>query len=335
MSAAVSFSVGIPTRNQATLLPLTLDSLLAQQRRPDEIVLSDHDSTDETPAIIADYKARYPELIVSLKPPAGSSLAMQYDFTLRSQRSEWITLLSSDDLARPGFVRTFVELATKHPQAALIRAPWENIDADGEILSSDYLMGSPIVERPPATLLSQRNGPKVSFAAFAIRRSAYLASGPIPTEIESLADWALFVQLAPFGDFIRASEVVSGYRIGHEGNRNRQRLDMWIRDELRMFTQVIPLAAERAGMRDTGWIAEASRANLRRYFATASEEFAPEERAPLVAEFTPWARSLGEEALLERFRAGEMLTDRRPIKEHLGRMARRLVYGVLQRTARR
>lgn len=336
MAGALRFSVGIPTRNQAGYLRQTLDSLLAQTRLPDEIVVSDHQSTDETPAVLAEYAAKHPGLIRVVQPLAGSNLTAQYNFTLSEQRGDWITLLSSDDLALPKFCASFVRAAEQHPAAALIRAPWQNIDADGKVLSHDYLLSVPREQEAPATLESQRFGPKVSFAAFAIRREAYVQSGPILAEVESLADWALFLQLTPFGPFIKLAEIVSNYRVGHEGDRFRARAPMWIRDELRMFSQVMPLAAERMQLRERQWIREASCANLRRYVVAASKEFAPEERGAVMEALKRWAEFNGETELVDRFGRGEAIREKTSLagsaRRLLRPLAHRLAHGVARRS---
>jgi glycosyltransferase involved in cell wall biosynthesis len=330
MTSPLRLSVGIPTLNQASFLPETIESLLAQTRVPDEIVLSDHGSTDGTPEIIAGYTARHPGLIRSVTPPPNSNLTDQYNFTLSSQTGDWITLLSSDDLALPNFCKTMLRGAARCPEAALVRAGWRNIDAGGEILSHDYLLSVPAIEPAPKNLMSQRNGPKVSFAAFAVRREAYVASGPILQSIESLADWALFVQLAPFGPYVREQEIVSSYRVGHDGNKFRKRIGMWVRDELRMFQQVFPLTAERAGLKDRAWIQAASRDNLRRYLTAASEEFAPQERAALMPDLAPWAESVGEMATLQRFADGGTIEQEfnlgKAVRQVLRPFAHRLVH---------
>jgi len=63
-------SVIIPTYNRCHLLPLTLDSLLAQSYPRDcyEIIISDNNSTDGTNAIISDYSSRHP-IIKSITEP--------------------------------------------------------------------------------------------------------------------------------------------------------------------------------------------------------------------------------------------------------------------------
>jgi glycosyltransferase involved in cell wall biosynthesis len=299
----LTLSVGIPTFNQADFLEQTIESLLNQTRPPHEIVISDHFSTDRTPEIIRKYAGHVREV----KPPPGSNLTDQYNFTLASQSGEWITLLSSDDIARPKFCEVLARGAASRDDAVLVRAGWENIDQIGEPRGINYLLSVPKVEAPPATLTSQKYGPKVSFAAFAVKRDAYLMSGPILASIESLADWALFLQMAPFGTFVYQHELVSGYRVGHDGDKYRKRLGMWIRDEMRIFSEIMPLAAKRASMVDVEWIGEAARANFRRYLAAASRTFAPSERHEVVPLFQPWADKVDEPDLLARFTKGETI----------------------------
>jgi hypothetical protein len=50
------------------------------------------------------------------------------------------------------------------------------------------------------------------------------------------------------------------------------------RDQQRIFTEVMPLAAQRCGMKDVAWIDAASRYNFTRYLARASRESAPTPR---------------------------------------------------------
>jgi glycosyltransferase involved in cell wall biosynthesis len=303
INRSLTFSVGIPTFNQADFLEQTIESLLRQTRPPDEIVVSDHFSTDRTPEILRKYAGR----VIEVKPPPGSNLTDQYNFTLASQSGDWITLLSSDDIARPRFCEVLMRGAASRGDAVLVRAGWENINEKGEPSGVNYMLSVPKVESPPQTLISQKNGPKVSFAAFALKRDVYLKSGPILPSIESLADWALFMQMAPYGAFVYEHELISGYRVGHDGDKYRRRLGMWIRDEMRMISEVMPLAAKRAAITDVRWIDEAARANFRRYLTAASGTFLASERDDVIPLFQRWADTVNEQALLERFIKGETI----------------------------
>jgi glycosyltransferase involved in cell wall biosynthesis len=310
-SRGLTLSVGIPTLNQANFLRETLDSLLNQTCPPDEILVSDHYSTDNTQEVLAAYAARFPNLRI-VQPPPGSNLTTQYNFTLSSLTGDWITLLSSDDIARPNFCETLLRGAARTADAALVRAGWENIDSTGKVTSTHYILSVPHIQNPPGNLTAQKHGPTVNFAAFAIKREAFHQSGSILASLQSLSDWALFLQLAPFGSYVYEHALISGYRVGHDGNKNRDRVAVWTHDQRLVFTEVMPLAAQRCGMTDQSWIGDANRYNFIRYLARASREFAPHEREPVIAYFQTWANSLPPEhsaeaaAALRAFAAGEV-----------------------------
>jgi glycosyltransferase involved in cell wall biosynthesis len=331
MGKPLTFSVGIPTFNQADFLEETILSLLKQTRPPDEIIVSDHYSTDHTPDIVAKYSDR----IRSVKPPPDVNLTGQYNFTLASQSCDWITLLSSDDVARPNFCETLTRGAATRSDAILVRAGWENIDATGKSVSRNYLLSVPAVEKSSAALTSQKNGPKVSFAAFAIKREAYIASGPILASLESLADWALFLQMAPFGSFVYESQLIAGYRVGHDGDKFRKRIGMWVRDEQRIFYEVMPLAAERAGLADRGWIDDASRANFIRYLASASRKLAPTERAAVLLDFKSWADRVDGDREFETFAGGGTVTEPNSLAQQGRRLLRPFVQQIYAKLHRR
>ena len=305
MAKALTLSVGIPTFNQADFLEETILSLLNQNRPPDEIVISDHYSTDHTPDIIAKYASH----VRGLKPPVGCGISGQWDFTLSSLTGDWVTLFSSDDVARPNFCEVLLRGAARREDAVMVRTAWEIIDKDGVVLSKEYMLSVKPVTLPPTNLIEQRNSPKVCFAAFAVKRAVLEASGGYPKDMESFGDWPMFMQIAPYGSFIYENEIISGYRVGHDGNKFRTRLGMWLRDEQRMFYEVMPLAAERARMTDRSWIAEASQTNFLRYLSVASTEFAPEERANIAPLFQSWADRVNGQSQLQDFAAGKNITN--------------------------
>jgi len=301
MPNSPTFSVGIPTFNQADFLEETILSLLNQTQPPDEIVISDHYSTDHTPDIIE----KYSKEVRGVKPPPGCNISGQWDYTLSSLSGDWVTLFSSDDVARPNFCKTLLRGVGRREDAVLVCAAWDIIDESSAVTSQQYLLSVKAITLPPDNLIEQKHGPKASFAAFAVKRAALVASGGYPKGFESFGDWPMYVQLTPFGSFVYENEIVSGYRAGHDGNKFRKRIGMWIRDEQRMFYEVMPLAAERMKMKDCSWIEKASRKNFLRYLSAACEEFSTEERAELVPLFQSWASRVGAEDLLQTFADGK------------------------------
>ncbi|MEM8597271.1 MAG: glycosyltransferase family A protein, partial [Pseudomonadota bacterium] len=60
-----------PCRNEQVYMRRTLDSVLAQTVPPARWIIVDDGSTDETPAILADYARRHPTIRVVQKPDRG------------------------------------------------------------------------------------------------------------------------------------------------------------------------------------------------------------------------------------------------------------------------
>ncbi|MGB8649016.1 MAG: glycosyltransferase [Anaerolineae bacterium] len=57
-------SLIVTVKNEAGSLPRLLDSVLAQTRRPDEVIIADGGSTDGTRAVLAAYAARLPLIVL-------------------------------------------------------------------------------------------------------------------------------------------------------------------------------------------------------------------------------------------------------------------------------
>src|SRR6266705_1267642 len=65
---APTLSVVLPNYNHARLIPRALEALLAQDPAPDEIILVDDASTDDSLDVIASFVERHPALRVIVNP---------------------------------------------------------------------------------------------------------------------------------------------------------------------------------------------------------------------------------------------------------------------------
>lgn len=87
----MQISVIIPAYNRATFLERSLNSLLHQTIKPDEILLIDDGSTDETPMICKNY----PQVRYIYKENGGVSSAR--NLGIKNATFEWLAFLDSDD----------------------------------------------------------------------------------------------------------------------------------------------------------------------------------------------------------------------------------------------
>jgi glycosyltransferase involved in cell wall biosynthesis len=93
MASARSLAALVPTYNRETLIVRALESVFAQSRPPDEIIVVDDGSSDNTEEVVAHYGDRVRYL---KKENGGVSSAR--NFGVEASRSDFIAFLDSDDI---------------------------------------------------------------------------------------------------------------------------------------------------------------------------------------------------------------------------------------------
>lgn len=89
-------SVIIPTYNRADLVCQAIDSVLRQKEPPDEIIIVDDGSTDNTRARLRLYGEA-----VKIVGKANGGISSARNAGIHAARFEWIAFLDSDDLWKP------------------------------------------------------------------------------------------------------------------------------------------------------------------------------------------------------------------------------------------
>jgi glycosyltransferase involved in cell wall biosynthesis len=102
MSDTPLVSIVIPARNEVRDIAATLDTILAIDYEPKEILVVD-DSTDETPDIVVRYAGRGVRLIHREQNRNGCCGAR--NLGMRSTTGEIIVLMNADDRPRPDFLQ--------------------------------------------------------------------------------------------------------------------------------------------------------------------------------------------------------------------------------------
>lgn len=106
-----STSVVIPTCNRASLLADSLKSVFAQTVQPDEVILIDDGSTDNTP----DVAARYPQVRYVRTENQGKSAAINLAMTLMTGTRLWV--VDDDDIACPDALQKLGAALDANPSA--------------------------------------------------------------------------------------------------------------------------------------------------------------------------------------------------------------------------
>ncbi|MBE0534890.1 MAG: glycosyltransferase family 2 protein [Phycisphaerae bacterium] len=113
MKDSYSISVVIPAYNCGKYLARAIDSVLAQRRAADEIIVVDDGSTDNTAEVAARYGGRIRFL---QQANAGASAARNTG--IEAAMGEWVAFLDADDEWLPTKLQMQAAVLERHPQLA-------------------------------------------------------------------------------------------------------------------------------------------------------------------------------------------------------------------------
>ena len=105
----------------------TVDSLLAQTRLPDEILVIDDGSPDDLEAALAKYGDR-----VTLIRKSNGGAASARNLGIERSRGELIAFLDADDYWEPWKLERQLEILRTHPEVTLVAGRYYSQPPDGE-----------------------------------------------------------------------------------------------------------------------------------------------------------------------------------------------------------
>lgn len=215
-------SIGIPTYNQGKYIEETILSCLNQTIKPYEIVVSNNHCTDETDSILEKYKDK----IKIVRPPKFLTMTENYQFLLDNLSGDWYMHIDSDDVLEPNAVEE-VSKYTDDSNVVLIRYGVNLIDANSNMVKKGHPLRS-VWKREsfPHNFYEQLSHSVTPSPGRTIRISTLRKVGGFKTEVKIAGDWATFLSLSPYGDFVNTGKVLSNYRIFPDGGKGLARIDI-------------------------------------------------------------------------------------------------------------
>jgi hypothetical protein len=130
-----TLSVAMTTYNGAAYLDEQLDSIASQTRPPDELVISDDASTDDSVAMLERYAARVPFPVRVLRAGRNMGVVRNVESAVTECRGELIALADQDDRWYPTKLAVLEEALTRDARNQLAFTDADLIDADGRRLA--------------------------------------------------------------------------------------------------------------------------------------------------------------------------------------------------------
>ena len=128
-------SIGLPVYNGERYLAEAIESLLTQDYKNIEIIISDNASTDTTQQICQQYQQRDSRIQYSQnKTNIGASNNFNRTFTLA--KGEFFMWAAYDDFWDQTYIRKCVQKLKQHPEAIMCVSESEMIDEEGKVIGN-------------------------------------------------------------------------------------------------------------------------------------------------------------------------------------------------------
>ena len=205
------------TYNGEKYLSQMLDSLVAQTRLADSIIVVDDGSEDSTVSILQRYTDRLPLEIIQFEHNQGHRVAFARaleEAKKRCSESDYIALADQDDIWLPQKNNLLINEMGKH-NADMILGDAKVVDSKGDLLSNSWRTLGKIPEH--LSLRAIMTGFTNATGCLMLFRASLLDDIlPIPVDIPIHDQWITFCAAARNG-YLSIKEPVILYRI-HESN---------------------------------------------------------------------------------------------------------------------
>jgi glycosyltransferase involved in cell wall biosynthesis len=206
-------SVVVPTYNSAAFIRATLDSVLRQRMQPDEIIVLDDGSNDNTLDILSPYKSR-----ISVLQQKNKGVDAARNVLSQRAQGDLIAFLDHDDIWHPLYLEVMWRLYQKYSGAVAFFSNHLNIVGFDDYIWSNNIIdisGKDEIIKPVEFLKSynKNTGKFGSMSYCCIPKWVLNKIGREPFRVGGVDDSYLCTLLPLLGPVVYVSEPLVAYRI--------------------------------------------------------------------------------------------------------------------------
>lgn len=215
-------SVYLVSYNQEKYIREGLESVLSQKGNFQlEIVVADDASTDSTAQIIAEYKRRYPDVIVPILRTVNIGPNANIIDAISHCTGEFIAHMDGDDLMLPGKIQAQLDVFASHADCMIVA---HNMNVfEGDDLGNVWLYNKVPMKKCRDINDIVRNGAQICNSSNMFRRSCLKNGLPyLPTKV--VGDWLFHIQKLRSGNLYYIDTILGCYR-RNNGSLVRKNID--------------------------------------------------------------------------------------------------------------
>ena len=127
-------SVLLPTYNAEKYIAEAIDSVIQQEHKNVEIVISDDASSDNTPAILKEYQKKYPELIKLFLQEKNLGVTNNCNFILENCTGEFVCFFAGDDRLYQNCISDALPYFNDNNNLAIVFHKHDRIDGNSIVI---------------------------------------------------------------------------------------------------------------------------------------------------------------------------------------------------------
>jgi len=200
-----TISVIIPTYNRAKTITYCLDSVINQTLKPQEIIVIDDCSIDDTLQVIKHYN--HP--LVKIRPLQKNTGAQKArNEGIKASKGHWIAFLDSDDEWLPDYLEKQLTLAKSTNANVVYCGAFINDGVD--------IKKYPMPDYSVATYKNLLTKPGLMFPSLLVKKSSLSDINYLDENVVAFQEWETCIRLAKYDDFVFNKEALFVYNL-HEG----------------------------------------------------------------------------------------------------------------------